>query len=125
MDFNLIIGDLSKNAITGKSITNVCKDSEKPILITRDTIDLITENQLEKILLNEKIMIFGSLVQMQKILRAVYYPKVLLLSQSLIQVADALHKFTLSYPTSIITLHNGQIIIAKNGKASIISLHYI
>ena len=40
----------------------------------------------------------------------------LLISQSLIQVAEVLHKFTLSYPTSLITLHNGQILIANAGK---------
>ena len=26
-----------------------------------------------------------------------------------------LHKFTLSYPVSIVTLHNGQILVVKNG----------
>ena len=55
-------------------------------------------------------------MQMQKILRAVYYPKMLLLSQSLVQVAEVLHKFTLSYPVSIVTLYSGQILVAKDGK---------
>ena len=42
----------------------------------------------------------------------------LLLSQSLVQVAEVLHKFTLSYPVSIITLHNNQILVAKGGEIS-------
>ncbi|MBR0468051.1 hypothetical protein IJJ53_04125 [Candidatus Saccharibacteria bacterium] len=114
-DFNLIIGDLSKNAVTGKAVTSACEASEKPIVITRDTVDLIAENGPEKVLMNENMIIFGSLAQMQKILRAVYYPKMLLLSQSLVQVVEVLHKFTLSYPVGIVTLHNGQILVAKDG----------
>ena len=65
--------------------------------------------------MNENLIFFASIAQLQKLLRAVYYPKMLLLSQSLVQVVDILHKFTLSYPISIITLHNEQILIVKNG----------
>ena len=114
-DYNLLIGDLSKNAITGKAVASACVSSEKMMLITRDTVDLVAENGTEKLLLNENLMIFGSLAQMQKILRAVYYPKMLLLSQPLVQVAEVLHKFTLSYPIGIVTLHSGQILVAKDG----------
>ncbi len=114
-EHNLLIGDLSKNAITGKVIVSACASSEKPILLTRDAVDLVADNNPEEVLLNEKLAIFGSLAQMQKLLRAVYYPKMLLLSQSLVQVTEVLHKFTLSYPVGIVTLHNGQILIAKDG----------
>ncbi len=114
-EYNLLIGDLSKNAITGKAVVSACASSEKPILLTRDAVDLIADNNPEEVLLNEKLAIFGSLAQIQKLLRAVYYPKMLLLSQSLVQVTEVLHKFTLSYPVNIVTLHNGQILIAKDG----------
>ncbi len=115
VDFNLIIGDLSKNTVTGKAISGACQAAEKPTLITRDSVDLMVENEPEKLLMNENLIFLASLAQLQKLLRAVYYPKMLLLSQSLVQVGEVLHKFTLSYPTMIITFHNGQIIIAKNG----------
>ena len=121
-DYNLLIGDLSKNSITGKAVAGACRVSEKPILITRDAVDLIAENQPEKVLLNDKISFFGSLAQLQKLLRAVYYPKMLLLSQSLVQVVEVLHKFTLSYPVDIVTLHNGQILVAKDGVVKSVSL---
>lgn len=114
-EYNLLIGDLSKNAITGKAVVSACASSEKPMLLTRDVVDLVADNNPEEVLLNEKLVIFGSLAQMQKLLRAVYYPKMLLLSQSLVQVVEVLHKFTLSYPVGIVTLHNGQILIAKDG----------
>ena len=121
-DFNLIIGDLSKSSITAKAIESVCKGTTKPTMITRDTVDLIAENITETTLMNENLILFGSMVQFQKIFRAVYYPKVLLLSQSLLQVAEALRKFTLSYPVSLITFHSGQILVAQNGNVNAVPI---
>lgn len=115
VDYNLIIGDLSKNAITGKAVASACESSDRPMLITRDSVDLIAENGPDRLLMNDQLILMGSLAQLQKILRAVYYPKMLLLSQSLVQVAEVLHKFTLSYPAKIVTLHSGQILVAENG----------
>ena len=64
----------------------------------------------------ENLLFVGSAAQIQKLFRAVYYPKVLLLSMPLLPVVEALHKFTLSYPATILTLHQEQILIAKDGK---------
>lgn len=116
VDFNLLIGDISKNSITTKALSSALRIAEKMTLITRDTVDIIAEENPERLLMNENIIILGSMMQLQKLLRSVYYPKMLLISQSLIQVAEVLHKFTLSYPISLITLHNGQILIANAGK---------
>lgn len=121
-DFNILIGDLSKNAITGRAVASACENSARPLLITRDSVDLVAENRLEKALMNENLIFFASIAQLQKLLRAIYYPKMLLLSQSLVQVAEVLHKFSLSYPISVITLHNNQILIAKNGEVNTIPL---
>ena len=121
-DYNLLIGDLSKNSVTGKAVVGACADSKKPLLITRDAVDLVADNITEQLLMNENLVFLASMPQLIKLFRAVYYPKMLLLSQSLVQVADALHKFTLSYPVSIITLHSEQILIAKNGMVKAIAL---
>ena len=114
-DYNLVLGDLSKNSITGRAIASAVGKSERMSLITRDSIDLIIENKPEKVLMNENVVWFISMAQLQKLLRSVYYPKMLLLSQSLVQVAEVLHKFSLSYPVKIITFHSGQILLAENG----------
>ncbi len=113
--YNLIIGDLSKNAETGKIFAELLKVPSRETLITRDAVDLLIDSAPEKILMNPNLTFLASLPQLQKLLRAVYYPKMLLLSQSLIQVAETLHKFTLSYPIKLITLHNDQILVAKDG----------
>lgn len=122
VDFNLVLGDLSKNKITGHAIANAVKDSEKMLLLTRDAIDVLVDNMPERWLMNENVMILASIAQLQKLLRSVYYPKMLLMSSSLIQIADVLHKFTLSYPVEITTLHNGQVIVAKNGIVKAVAL---
>ena len=121
-DFNLVLGDLSKNSITGGAIAGACQRSEKMTLLTRDTIDIIASNTPEKTIINENLILFATLAQLQKLLRAVYYPKMLQLSQSLIQVSETLYKFTLSYPVRIITIHGGQILFAENGNIRAIPL---
>lgn len=114
-EYNLVIGDLSKNTVTGRAIASAVKSSEKMVLLTRDSVDLLAENMPDRWLMNENVIIMASVAQLQKLLRAVYYPKMLLMSSSLVQVAEVLHKFTLSYPAGVITLHNGQILVAQNG----------
>lgn len=121
-DFNLVIGDISKNSITGLAVARALKSAEKMTLITRDAVDLVAENSPERILMNENLILMASMPQLIKLLRAVYYPKMLLLSQSVMQVAEVLHKFTLSYPVSIVTLANEQILFASSGNVTAVPL---
>lgn len=114
-DFNLVLGDLSRNTVTGRAFASAVKSSGKMVLLTRDSVDLLTENAPDRWLMNENVIIMASLAQLQKLLRAVYYPKMLLMSASLMQVAEVLHKFTLSYPVGVVTLHNEQVLVAKDG----------
>ncbi len=120
VDFGLIAGDLSRNSVTEREIAKATEKSKKPLIATRDAVDLLVGQ--EKVLMRDDLTLVGSLVQWQKIFRGVYYPKVLMPSQPLVQVAEALHKFTLSYPTQVVTLHEGQILIAKNGKVVAVPL---
>ena len=120
-DFALFLGDLSKNSETSIAISGALKETSTPALITRDTIDLILP-EMPDIIERGHLFIVGSLAQMQKLFRAVYYPKVLLLSMPLIPVVEALHKFTLSYPCTILTFHQEQIIVANHGKVVAVPL---
>lgn len=121
-DFNLVLGDLSRNKVTGEAVASACKSAERMTLITRDAVDLVAENGVERLLMNEHLIFFASVPQLIKLLRAAYYPKMLLQSQSLIQVAEVLHKFTLSYPIKIVTLHNEQVLVAENGIVKAVAL---
>lgn len=121
-DFNLLLGDLSKNSVTGTAVAGACRRSEKMTLLTRDAVDIVADNDPERTLMNENLFFFTSMAQLQKLLRAVYYPKMLLLTQSLVQVSEVLHKFTLSYPVKLVTLHDGQILLAENGTVRVVSI---
>lgn len=121
-DYNLVLGDLSRSNVTGRAIASACRGAEKMTLITRDSVDLLTENMPERWLMNENIVVMASVAQLAKLLRAVYYPKVLLMSSSLVQVAEVLHKFTLSYPVGVVTLHNGQVVVAHSGSVKAVGL---
>jgi hypothetical protein len=122
VDYNLVLGDLSRNAITGKALAQACRKTERMTLITKDAVELLAEHEVERWLMNENLVLMASMPQLQKLLRAIYYPKMLLLSQSLVQVVEVLHKFTLSYPVALVTLHNEQILLAENGIVKAIPL---
>ena len=96
-DFNLLLGDLSKNSVTGTAVAGACRRSEKMTLLTRDTVDIVTDNSPERTLMNENLIFFTSMAQL-------------------------LHKFTLSYPVKLVTLHDGQILLAENGTIRVVSI---
>lgn len=113
-DYILLIGDLGKNAETATVIAEFLKLTTKPTLITRDAIDLVAADAPAWIM-HENLTILATLPQIQKLFRAVYYPKVITLSMPMNQLVETLHKFTLSYPANILTYHQNQIIVAHHG----------
>ena len=116
-DISLLAGDFSKNSATAIALSSAIKAGNKPTVWAKDTIDLLS-TEAQDLLPLGNITILATLSQLQKLLRAIYYPKMLLLSMPIQPVKEVLHKFTLSYPVTILTLHEGQIIIASNGELS-------
>lgn len=115
-DINLVIGDLSKNSATSIAITSAINHAtDKLYLVSRDAVDSLA-NEMEHLLTLPRFFILATMPQLQKIFRAVYYPKMILLSQPLISTIETLHKFTLSYPATIITFHQEQVVVAANGQ---------
>ena len=115
-EFALLLGDFSKNSETALAAAELLKfNPEVPTLLTRDAVDLLAEDA-ENFIERGNITLVASLVQLQKLFRAVYYPKMLLLSSPIFPIIETLHKFTLSYPVSILTFHEGQVICAHGGK---------
>ena len=115
-DFSILAGDFSKNSATTIAIVDAIKDSGSPVLLVRDAVDLV-ESSIGEIIEDSKLFLLVSMPQLQKIFRSLLYPKMLLLSAPLLPTVETLHKFTLSYEScTIITLHQGQILIASQGK---------
>lgn len=143
-DFNVLIGDFSRHKATGQAVAAVLGEQAvleetagglvddvasgrlavngPGIIVTRDTVDLLADHQPEAALNNPQLILLATLVQLKKLLAAVFYPRMLMASQSLLQVAEVLHKFTLSYPVVVVTLVSGQIVVATGGKVQAVAL---
>ena len=114
-DLALLIGDFSKNSATTIAISDTIKKTATPIILARDSIDCVTA-EASAFIERPDMTIIATITQLQKLLRVLYYPRMLLLSMPMQPVKEILHKFTLTYPCLILTVHQGQVIIAKNGE---------
>lgn len=114
-DLSLLIGDVSKNAETAIALSDAIQATTNPFVLARDTVDLLAPTA-NNFLENDRTFLIASMLQLQKIFRAVYYPRMLMLSQPLVAVIETLHKFTLTYPVTILTFHQDNIIVAHAGQ---------
>ena len=115
-DFSLFSGDFSKNSETAIAVSDLLKSAaEIPAVLARDSLDLVA-TEAASFMTRDNLTLVASLAQLQKLFRALYYPKMLFLSSPLFPVVETLHKFTLSYPVAILTFHEGQILLAENGR---------
>lgn len=114
-DVVLFIGDSGANSETAALLeTFLARDIDTPIVITRDAVDLV-KHTAENVLRREPTHLVVSFSQLQKLFRAVYYPKILTFNQGIKQIAETLHKFTISYPVTISLWHNDHLFVAHDG----------
>lgn len=111
----LYIGDAGKNSQTAILYEQAIAETNKPVVLTRDAIDLV-QNSFPRILDNPNVVFVASFAQIQRIFRAVYYPKVLTFSMQLAQFVEVLHKFTVTYPVTVSVLHADHMIVARGGE---------
>ncbi len=123
-DATLLIGDLSRNSATAVALADaidnsVLKDESSPnlLVLARDSVDLLA-SEAGRWLSRPNTIIIASMAQLQKLFRAVYYPRMILLSQPLIPAIETLHKFTLTYPVTLLTFHQDNIIVSHGGEIS-------
>ncbi len=114
-DCLLFVGDAGKNSQTAILYEELLAKTETPSVITRDAADLL-QNSYPSILNNPHITFVLSFAQLQRLFKNTYYPKMLTFSMQLVQLVETLHKFTLTYPVSIMTLHAEQLLIAHGGE---------
>jgi NAD(P)H-hydrate repair Nnr-like enzyme with NAD(P)H-hydrate dehydratase domain len=111
----LFIGDAGRNAETAILYENFITSSTIPITIARDAIDLV-KNSSHALVEREQTIVVASFAQLQKLFQAVYFPKIVTFNMQLLQLVETLHKFTITYPCTIVTLHNDTLIIADKGE---------
>ena len=113
----LLIGDAGKNSETAILYDDFIKDYSGQLTITRDAFDLFKQT-LDVVVDRENTLLVVSFSQLQTLFKNVYYPKILTFSMQLQQLVEALHKFTITYPVTITTFHQNQLIIAHNGQVT-------
>ncbi len=89
----------------------------KITLLTRDAADLIS-GSWPQLLQNEQLTFIITLAQLQKLCHSVYYPKTILFSMQLAHLVEALHKFTITYPCTLVVFHQGHLVVAKDGQVT-------
>lgn len=110
----LLIGDAGRNSETAILYDDFIKDYRGQLTITRDAFDLFKQT-VDTVVEREDTLLVLSFAQLQTLFKNVYYPKILTFSMQLQQLVESLHKFTITYPVTIMTFHHNHIIIAHAG----------
>lgn len=111
----LLAGDAGRNSETAIAYSDLIREYEGQLVITRDAIDLV-KNDSEALVNRPNTTLVLSFAQLQKLFQAVYYPKILTFSMQLLQLVEAVHKFTITYPVTLVVLHRDTLITAHNGQ---------
>jgi len=113
----LLIGDAGRNSETAIVYETFLGEYSGPLVVSRDAFDLIHSGAQQLVMRPSTVLVI-SFAQLQKLFREVYYPKVLTFSMQLLQLVEALHKFTITYPTTLVVLHKDTLIVAHGGEVT-------
>lgn len=110
----LLAGDAGRNSETAITYSDLIREYTGQLVITRDAVDLV-KNDTDALVNRPETTLIVSFAQLQKIFQAVYYPKILTFSMQLLQLVEAVHKFTITYPVTVVVLHRETLLIAHQG----------
>lgn len=110
----LLIGDAGRNSETAITYETFINQYAGQLTITRDAFDLL-KNSYHTLVERPNTLLILSFAQLQQLMRSVYYPKIITFSTQLAQLVEVLHKFTVTYPLTIVVLHKETLIVAHDG----------
>lgn len=113
-DVAVVLGDLGKNSETAVVMEEFLSEPRR-VVVTRDAVDLVM-NSAGKLVEREGTILVLTMGQLQKLLRTVYYPKVVTFSMQLVNLVEVLHKFTITYPVGVMSFHQEHLIAASGGE---------
>ncbi|MDB5179983.1 MAG: hypothetical protein JWN12_615 [Candidatus Saccharibacteria bacterium] len=113
----LMIGDAGRSGETAVVYEQFIQKYTGQLILTRDAIDLV-KNGSEMLVERPNTVLIASFAQLQKLFQSVYYPKVLTFSMQLTNLIEAVHKFTITYPVTLVVLHKDHLIVASNGEVT-------
>ena len=111
----LLVGDASRGSETALAYEEFIRGYTGPLSVTRDAIDLV-KNDPGLLAERPDTLLVASFAQVQKLFQGLYYPKVLTFGMQLLQLVEALHKFTVTYPCTLVTLHKDTLVVAHGGE---------
>lgn len=114
-DVCLLIGDMGRNSETAMALEELLGAFSGHLVVTRDAVELL-KPVAEQMCNRERTTLVLSFAQLQKLFQSVYYPKILSFSMQLMQLVEAVHKFTITYPVTIVTFHQNQLLIGHGGE---------
>ncbi len=115
-DTTLLIGDAGKNSQTEVEYQLlVQKANQNQLVIARDAVDLICPI-INDIIDRPNLVLLVSFSQLQNIFRTLYYPILLTHSAQMIRMVEILHKFSLTYDSTIVLFWQNQLFVAYNGQ---------
>ncbi len=114
-DVCLLVGDTGRNSETAMAFEELLKTHAGHLVVTRDAVELLKQVS-SQVVEREKTTLVLSFAQLQKLFQGVYYPKILSFSMQLMQLVETLHKFTITYPVTIVTFHQNQLVVAHGGE---------
>lgn len=110
----LLTGDAGRNSETAITYERFTEQYVGPLTITRDAVDLLKNNP-NRLVERPETLLVVSFAQLQKLFSGVYYPKILTFSMQLAALVEATHKFTTTYPVTILVLHKDFLVAAHSG----------
>lgn len=110
----LLAGDAGRNSETAIAYERFVQEYAGQLTVTRDAVDLL-KNSTQMLVERPDTLLVVSFAQLQKIFQNVYYPKILTFSMQLAGLVESLHKFTITYPVTIMVLHKDYLVIASGG----------
>lgn len=113
----LMIGESGQNSETAILYENFITTHQGPLVVTRDAIDLLKDS-FEPLLNRPETVLVLSFAQLQKLFQKTYYPIILTFNMQLTSLVASLFKFTISYPATIMVLHQDKILVAHRGQVT-------
>jgi NAD(P)H-hydrate repair Nnr-like enzyme with NAD(P)H-hydrate dehydratase domain len=113
----LLVGDAGRNSETAILYEDFLQDYKGQLTLTRDAVDLV-KNSSGSLVERPNTLLVVSFAQLQKLFQNVYYPKILMFSMQLASVVEAVHKFTTTYPCTVMVLHKDYLIVASDGEVT-------
>lgn len=113
----LLVGDAGRSSETAIVYEQFISTYTGPLTVTRDAVDLV-KNSATLLVERPSTVLVMSFAQAQKLFQAVYYPKILTFSMQLTNLVEAFHKFTLTYPVTLVCLHKDTLVVASSGEVT-------